>query len=161
MANNNSANAKITDFGNAKSINTQANIHNGIFGRIPFLAPELFDPRKPDNIQHCMKTDIYSLGVIFWELSSGRPPFENQPHDFGLASRIFHGRRENTNYGTHEYRNLYIECWDADQDKRSDIDNVREMLKKFLNSNILPEVDASAINSEGTYSLFIDFKHVL
>ncbi|KAF0533316.1 kinase-like protein [Gigaspora margarita] len=153
--------AKITDFGNATSINTQTNIHNGLFGMLSFLAPELLNQDKSNNIPYCKKTDIYSLGMIFWELSSGRPPFENQSNKIELAIKVVHGGRENTNYGTPEYRNLYIECWDANPHKRPDIENVHEVLKKIMNSNILPEIDASAINSEGTYNLFIDFKHVL
>ncbi|RIB20162.1 kinase-like domain-containing protein, partial [Gigaspora rosea] len=115
---------------------------------ISFLAPELLNQNKFDNIQYCKKTDIYSLGMIFWELSSGRPPFENQSNKIELAIKVVHGSRENTIYGTPEYRNLYIECWDANPYKRPDIENVHKMLEKIMNSNILPEVDASAINSE-------------
>lgn len=41
------------------------------------------------------KSDIYSIGVLFWEISSGRPPFCDEPFDDGnLAIRILHGLRE-------------------------------------------------------------------
>ena len=38
----------------------------------PYVAPELFNSQPPPFSK---KTDIYSLGVLLWELSSGYPPF--------------------------------------------------------------------------------------
>ncbi|CAB4445502.1 unnamed protein product [Rhizophagus irregularis] len=40
------------------------------------------------------KSDIYSLGVIFWELSSGRKPFTDDKYDSPLAMKIEKGSRE-------------------------------------------------------------------
>ncbi|CAG8568483.1 6368_t:CDS:2, partial [Cetraspora pellucida] len=122
--------AKITDFGNAISINTQTNITTDIFGMISFLAPELLEQSKSDIIPYCKKTDIYSLGMIFWELSSGRPPFENQQNCILLSINITQGLREDMISGTpEEYNNLYNKCWDADPYKRPDIEYVHTLLE--------------------------------
>ncbi|CAG8463396.1 7213_t:CDS:2 [Racocetra persica] len=144
--------AKITDFGNATSINTQTNIHNELFGMIPFLAPELLEQHTSNKISYCEKTDIYSLGMIFWELSSGRPPFENHPNYICLSISIVRGDRENMISGTpEEYKNLYSKCWDADRHKRPDIEYVHKLLEGM--TKILPNGDFTAINSEDNNSI--------
>ncbi|PKY48085.1 kinase-like protein, partial [Rhizophagus irregularis] len=65
--------AKIIDLGIAKSTETQTNIHSkSVFGVIAYI-----DPKRLDNCsyEYNEKSDIYSLGVLMWEISSGRPPF--------------------------------------------------------------------------------------
>ncbi|RHZ51452.1 hypothetical protein Glove_478g24 [Diversispora epigaea] len=42
-----------------------------------------------------MASDIYSLGVLFWELSCGRPPFDNM-NVLEICSKVTSGERENT-----------------------------------------------------------------
>src|SRR5207244_6516093 len=60
------------------------------------------------------KSDIYSIGVLFWQLSSGYKPFcsENDDkdvqYDAGFAIAIENGKREDIIKGTPvEYSNLY------------------------------------------------------
>lgn len=52
---------KIGDFGLASLANQKANQ----FGTIPYMAPELFNNEKPE-----LSVDIYSLGIVFWELAN-------------------------------------------------------------------------------------------
>src|SRR5205085_1871012 len=41
------------------------------------------------------RSDIYSMGVLFWEISSGRIPFElNEVNNSSLALAIISGERE-------------------------------------------------------------------
>ena len=42
------------------------------------------------------KSDVYSVGVLLWEISSGRPPFyvKGERYDGTLALQILHGRKE-------------------------------------------------------------------
>jgi serine/threonine protein kinase len=40
------------------------------------------------------KSDVYSIGVILWEISSGQPPFKDESYDASLAMRIIQGYRE-------------------------------------------------------------------
>jgi serine/threonine protein kinase len=67
---------------------------------------------KDENQLYIMnpKSDVYSIGVLFWQLSSGRRPFyaENEQYDVSLAIKIRNGKREVIIEGTPvEYSNLY------------------------------------------------------
>jgi serine/threonine protein kinase len=53
--------------------------------------------------------DIFSLGVLFWEISSGRPPFKDRDYDQYLMNEIANGAREKMVADTpDDYYNLYI-----------------------------------------------------
>ena len=60
------------------------------FGIIPYI-----DPKKFDNLQYSLseKSDIYSVGVLLWEISSGQPPFKDEFY-LALPARILKGDRE-------------------------------------------------------------------
>ena len=70
---------KLIDFGIAKKSNTLTSKDDlktrpgGMVGKIRYAAPELI---KGDIDSQCGATDIYSIGVLFYELLTGRAPFE-------------------------------------------------------------------------------------
>jgi serine/threonine protein kinase/tetratricopeptide (TPR) repeat protein len=65
--------AVITDFGLASSVNQTA----GECGGTPeFMAPELWQGERPSRA-----SDIYALGVILYQLLTGRLPFEGRSFD--------------------------------------------------------------------------------
>ena len=66
---------------------------------VPYVDPKSFDRQRRNNSQIKMyslneKSDIYSVGVLLWEISSGQPPFCDEPYDIGLAINILKGIRE-------------------------------------------------------------------
>ncbi|CAG8847702.1 24470_t:CDS:1, partial [Racocetra persica] len=135
--------AKITDFGLARNVNIETRIHSSLFGAISFLAPELLkNNNNIRNLPHCVKTDIYSLGSLFWELASGRQPFEDLLNSGSmdnviLCNRIINGYREEIVPGIPEdYINLYSRCWDSDPNKRPDIESVYKNLEDMIKSEI-------------------------
>ncbi|CAB4388507.1 unnamed protein product [Rhizophagus irregularis] len=90
-----------------------------------------------DNVlvhQNTIKLDIYSVGVLFWELSSGQPPFATEEYDIDLALEISQeGRREEPILNTPEiYIKIYTECWDNEPDNRPTINQVLGRLKAII-----------------------------
>ncbi|RGB32316.1 kinase-like domain-containing protein [Rhizophagus diaphanus] len=85
-----------------------------IYGNLPYLAPEVIIGKG-----HTYKSDIYSIAMLMWEISSGQPPFSSYEHDYHLAMNIVNGIRPKVVLGTPlEYKNLMKQCWDADPSKR-------------------------------------------
>ena len=90
---------KLADFGLSKRIEESSNIQSKLFGMVPYVDPKMFDRKRNSNNQIQLyspskKSDIYSIGVLLWEISSGQPPFFNEPNDVGLAMEILQGHRE-------------------------------------------------------------------
>jgi serine/threonine protein kinase/tetratricopeptide (TPR) repeat protein len=69
-------NAKIMDFGIARSLRTAGITAEGmIIGTPEYMAPEQVEGLEADQ-----RTDIYALGAILFEMTTGRVPFEgNSP----------------------------------------------------------------------------------
>jgi serine/threonine protein kinase len=85
-----------------------------IFGIIPYISPEVFKERIPS-----IKSDIYSLGIIMWELASGDNPFSGYNHDAFLIRKIVDGLRPKYVIRTPKcYHELMQKCLDADPEKR-------------------------------------------
>ncbi|GES80008.1 kinase-like domain-containing protein [Rhizophagus clarus] len=81
-------------------------------------------------------SDIYSVGMLMWEISSGYPPFIDYEHDYYLATKIVNGMRPRIVPGTPlEYRNLMVQCWDADPSKRPDASTLWNKILKIYKLN--------------------------
>ncbi|POG83030.1 kinase-like domain-containing protein [Rhizophagus irregularis DAOM 181602=DAOM 197198] len=88
-----------------------------IYGNLPYIAPEVIIRKE-----QTFKSDIYSIAMLMWEISSGQPPFINYEHNYDLAMYIVNGIRPKIVSGTPlEYKNLMRQCWNADPSKRPDI----------------------------------------
>jgi serine/threonine protein kinase len=71
--------AKIIDLGLAKSLDEQGSqtaisMPGGFAGTPEFASPEQFAGVGVD-----IRSDLYSLGVVLWEMLTGRPPFRGTP----------------------------------------------------------------------------------
>ena len=90
---------KLADFGLSKRIEASSNIQSKVFGVIPYVDPKGFIRQRNNSNQTQVyllsdKSDVYSVGVLLWEISSGQPPFCIEPYDIGLAMEILQGLRE-------------------------------------------------------------------
>ena len=96
---------KLADFGLSKKIAKASSDASKIFGVIPFIDPKgLKDPSYKLN----KKSDVYSIGVLMWQISSGYQPFSDFNYDISLASSIVMGKREKIIDGTpSDYSSLY------------------------------------------------------
>ena len=67
-------NAKIMDFGIARSLARAGTTAEGaIIGTPEYMSPEQVEGKPADQ-----RADIYSLGIILFEMVTGRPPFEGE-----------------------------------------------------------------------------------
>jgi serine/threonine protein kinase len=78
----------------SKRIENASNLQSKLFGVIPYFDPKSFNRQKNKYILN-EKSDIYSVGVLLWEISSGRQPYgEDKSYDISLALEILQGHRE-------------------------------------------------------------------
>src|ERR1700733_5987416 len=63
---------KVTDFGIARALNTEDSLTQtgAVMGTATYFSPEQAEGHGVDN-----RSDIYSLGVVLFEMVTGRPPF--------------------------------------------------------------------------------------
>ena len=79
------------------------------------------------------KSDIFSLGVILWEISSGKLPCQGATRINEIFIYRLNGSRDSPFPGTSEcYINLYSKCWDENPDKRPACEKVSEILKSLI-----------------------------
>jgi len=65
---------RIMDFGIARSIKSEGITERGVMVGTPeYISPEQVDGKKADE-----QSDIYSLGVIMYEMATGRVPFSGE-----------------------------------------------------------------------------------
>jgi serine/threonine protein kinase len=84
---------KLADFGLSKRIEKISNSHSKTFGLIPYIDPKSFMKSTSLYLLN-EKSDVYSTGVLLWEISSGQPPFHDINYNVGLAVSILQGLRE-------------------------------------------------------------------
>ena len=145
---------KLADFGLSKRIDEASKSHSACFGLIPYIDPKKFDS---ESYSLNKKSDVYSIGVLLWEISSGQPPFKGKS-SLSLIVQIPQGLRETPIFDTPSaYVNLYtgnydfqmllkfrynfimftelnfiIECWDGEPDNRPTIYQVVAQLKAII-----------------------------
>lgn len=62
---------KLTDFGIARIMTEPRMTRTGIIGTLDYMSPE---QARGEDVDH--RTDIYSLGIVLFEMVTGQPPFQ-------------------------------------------------------------------------------------
>ncbi|KAF0429926.1 kinase-like protein [Gigaspora margarita] len=128
---------KIADFDQSRLINDMPMASDSqVYGMVAYLDPHCL--KNPDY-KRDKKSDVYSLGVILWEISSGKPPFQSSIDKVNmLLLLIIQGKREIPIKGTPpQYVKLYSQCWDEDPANRPET-------KLVLNTLILENMREEA-----------------
>lgn len=125
----------VTDFGTGKLLqelggDTSAR-HNSFdptmtsdVGTMPWSAPEILS----GGTSYSNSIDIYSFGIVLWEIGSRLTPYENIDNQFELRERVIAGMRPQQKdipieFST-QYVQLMVECWQANPQARPTFDTV-------------------------------------
>ncbi|KAG9298472.1 hypothetical protein G9A89_003695 [Geosiphon pyriformis] len=116
---------KIGDLGLSKPANREA-ADEEIFGVIPYIPPEVLKGEK-----FTTAGDIYSLGMLLWELATGKPPFYDRPHNDSLVIDILNGKRPKITapFIPPCIAEIIEQCWEANPSNRP---TANEVLKKLV-----------------------------
>ena len=79
---------KLVDFGIAKLLDSGKSIPDATATVMPFMTPEYASPEQVYGLSATTATDIYSLGVVLYELLTGRSPYRLKsrvPHELAQA----------------------------------------------------------------------------
>ncbi|MFA6409367.1 MAG: protein kinase [Gammaproteobacteria bacterium] len=131
--------AKICDFGLAKVRHTtrlnssRANPMStrGFIGTINWTAPELFEPGAP----YTPACDIYSLGIILWELATCKTPWASATTEALISIWVREGRHEPipTTTTPPTFASLIANCWATRAENRPPIAAVVQELEQHQN----------------------------
>ncbi len=137
-------NARIMDFGIARSLKEKGITGAGVMiGTPEYMSPEQVEGKEIDQ-----RTDIYSLGVILYEMVTGRVPFEG---DTALSIAVKHKTeqpkdpRELNSQISEGISRIVLKCLEKDKDKRyqstgevrTELDNIAKSLP--TTEQIIPE----------------------
>ncbi|CAG8735165.1 18733_t:CDS:10, partial [Dentiscutata erythropus] len=121
-------NIKIADFGLSRCLSDASKTSTWLAGYLAYIDPHLLMTSENKLQEINKESDIYSLGMLLWEVSSLRPPFEEEDKN-ALYFKILNGYKEAPIIGTpQQYSDLYTECWQDDPKKRPTIDKVVDEL---------------------------------
>ena len=130
----NSGLLKIVDFGVAAAqsqSDTQLTKTGYVIGSPKYMAPEQILGKKVDE-----RADIYSLGVILYEMFTGIPPYSRGDHMSVMYQHVQGKARppiEVNQALPAELSNLVMKCMSLDKTKRAQsMDELRLSLEKFL-----------------------------
>jgi serine/threonine protein kinase/tetratricopeptide (TPR) repeat protein len=110
-------NARIMDFGIARSLRAKGITGSGVMiGTPEYMSPEQVEGKEADH-----RADIYSLGVILYEMVTGRVPFEGDtPFSIGVKQKSEIPRPpKEVNVQTPEGLNrVILKCMEKEREKR-------------------------------------------
>ncbi|KAG6394219.1 hypothetical protein SASPL_144800 [Salvia splendens] len=116
---------KIADFGVARVEASNPNEMTGETGTLGYMAPEVLNGHPYNR-----KCDVYSFGICLWEIYCCDMPFPNLSFS-ELTSAVVHQnlRPEIPRCCPSSIANVMKRCWDANSDKRPEMDEVVAMVE--------------------------------
>ncbi|MEH2304193.1 serine/threonine protein kinase [Nostoc sp.] len=145
---------KILDFGIARFLNyaSTASTSRGFNGTLPYCSPEQLDGEKLDS-----RSDIYSLGVMMFEMLTGKKPWEPETDYFGAWYKAHHFEQPKTIADVkptlkipQKLNNLIMSCLAKKaSDRPQNIAQILQVLNSLeqSNSTSLPTISSNPILS--------------
>lgn len=128
---------KIGDFGIAKVLSTTMQNAKTVVGTPYYLSPEIVQSRP-----YSFKSDIWSLGVVLYEMCALKPPFDAPSLHF-LAMKIVRGAfNPLPQQYSSELKALISSCLSTNENRRPDINKILHLpiiqnrIKSFLTETV-------------------------
>ena len=102
-----------------------------IVGSFYWKAPELFTVHN----RHTKQSDVYSLGIVFWELATSRKPWDEYDDESIILIQVKTGQRPTIPVDVPEqYKQLIEDAWNHDPQKRPTCFQLMERIYKEFDS---------------------------
>lgn len=120
---------KVADFG-ISCLETQCGNAKGFTGTYRWMAPEMIREKH-----HTKKVDVYSFGIVLWELLTALTPFDNMtPEQAAFAVCQKNARPPLPTECPEAVSYLINRCWSSNPDKRPHFDEIVIVLESYAES---------------------------
>lgn len=131
----NQKSVKLADFGLARE-ETVTEMMTAETGTYRWMAPELYSTvtlRQGEKKHYNNKVDVYSFGIVLWELVTNRMPFEGMSNLQAAYAAAFKQERPNLSDDiSPELAFIIQSCWVEDPNLRPSFDQIIRMLNTFI-----------------------------
>ncbi|XP_062189971.1 serine/threonine-protein kinase STE20-like [Phragmites australis] len=123
---------KVADFGLSKVKQTTM-VSGEMRGTLPWMAPEMLEM---SSNRVSAKVDVYSFGIIMWEILTGQEPYCDMHHGGILGGILSNTLRPPVPASCDpEWKELMEQCWSSEPEKRPSFTEVVSRLRSMLEAN--------------------------
>ncbi|XP_058087656.1 serine/threonine/tyrosine-protein kinase HT1-like [Magnolia sinica] len=120
---------KVADFG-ISCLESQCGSREGITGTYRWMAPEMIKEKH-----HTRKVDVYSFGIVLWELLTALIPFHDMtPEQAAFAVSQKNARPPLPTACPLAFSHLISQCWSTNPDKRPQFEEIVSVLESYTES---------------------------
>jgi hypothetical protein len=110
--------------------------------------PPPFHYHAPERYYRCIgsESDVFSFGLILYELIVGKPAFSKSLEDAAIARRVGveNERPDIPDWVLPDVQKLIMDCWAIDEDDRPTFDEILARLEE-MQFKLMPDVNSSKV----------------